>query len=206
MIDRMRPNITSGIWFWWLAFLQVARQSFLRWSLEQHESPNRKSIGSWGPEGFLNLKFCNWRSRSKSNWKETMLFFNNLCFSNIGRSCPLIPSINTALFSFTQPLSNKSTGFQKFMTRETSFPIHPNTCLSSTDHGICINLTHHSFLHDIIRITCTLQVRQPVWEEETIESLKQMMDSGDIAVDAQCRLHILDPGRKPNRWQPGAMC
>ena len=32
-----------------------------------------------------------------------MLFFNKLCFSNIGGACPLIPSINTFLFFLPQP-------------------------------------------------------------------------------------------------------
>ena len=32
-----------------------------------------------------------------------MLFFNKLCFSNIGGACPLIPSINTILFFLAQP-------------------------------------------------------------------------------------------------------
>ena len=47
-----------------------------------------------------------------------MLFFNKLCFSNIARACPLIPSINTTLFFLTQPYQTSQQAAKNCQNKE----------------------------------------------------------------------------------------
>ena len=47
-----------------------------------------------------------------------MLFFNKLCFSNIARACPLIPSINTTLFSLPQPYQTSQQAAENCQNKE----------------------------------------------------------------------------------------
>ena len=47
-----------------------------------------------------------------------MLFFNKLCFSNIARACPLIPSINTPLFFLPQPYQTSQQAAENCQNKE----------------------------------------------------------------------------------------